>query len=387
MESFKEVGFKDKQIISRNFQFSDFYSTTLIKLIMILNLTFNLVLMLLVYIHIFLTLLLIGVMLIIIYLLIRRLKYPEIPGFWGEYFGVTLNATNVYVKIPAKNLPQNEAGNIVITAHLDSKSQNYTTFQRVLLYRLWVYSGMVFGAFYIFYFITLVGHLPIPIKIPLYGAWISSILISLSNIFLLFLNTSNESPGALDNASGMAIVFELSKYFLSNSLNNFNIWCCQFSAEELGTMGSRIFVNDHVHEFVKGRVFQINFDMVSCICHKLNFIQYFKSYGIIFRKVIAPLLSKYIKKAATEENLNVQGFHLIVGAHTDTVPFHLKKFDAVDISTKVAALYTHSINDTPDKVDAEVLLDTCKLVRRAILILDKDYEILCKNNLLSCEVD
>ncbi|MFW9951988.1 MAG: M28 family peptidase, partial [Candidatus Thorarchaeota archaeon] len=282
IKTFKTLGFPDKHIVVRDFQFSDFYSTTLVKLIMTINLIFNLVLMLLVYIHISLTMILIGVMVIVTYLLIRRLKHPEILGFWGEYFGDTLDATNVYVKIPAKKRSEKEAGNIILTAHLDSKSQTYTTSQRVTLYRLWVYSGIFFGLFYILHIVFLFGNLKIPILIALYGAWISSIIISLSNIFLLFLNTDNKSPGALDNASGMAIVFELSKFFLLNPLNNFNIWGCQFSAEELGTMGSRYFVNDHNHELIKGRVFQINFDMVSCNCQKQNYIQYFESYGILF---------------------------------------------------------------------------------------------------------
>jgi hypothetical protein len=387
VKSFKDIGFNEKQIIKRDFNFSDFYSTTLVKLLMIVHLIFNLVLMLFAYIHVSLTIILIGVMIIFFYLLIRKLKHPEIPGFWGEYFGETLNATNVYVKIPAKILPQNEAGNIILSAHLDSKSQTYTTYQRVAFYRVWVYGGIVFGAFYFLYVIILFGNLPISFYITLYGAWISYSIISLSNILLLFLNTGNKSPGALDNASGMAVIFELSKYFLTHPLNNFNLWFCQFSAEELGTMGSRFFANDNDHQFKKGQVFQINFDMVSCTCHRQNSIQYFESYGIIFRKKIAPLLSKYIKLAAKEENLIVKGFHLNVGAHTDTVPFHLRNFDAIDITTRAASLYTHTIKDTPDKVDPQVLLDTCTLVHRSILMIDKDYDKLCINKELFCEME
>ena len=52
-------------------------------------------------------------------------------------------------------------------------------------------------------------------------------------MFLLMLKSGNKSTGALDNASGMAIVFELSKFFKKNPLTNFNIWLCQFSAEEI----------------------------------------------------------------------------------------------------------------------------------------------------------
>jgi len=377
INTFKEIGFPDSQITKREFTFSDFYSTSLIKLLMVLNLVFNLILLLLFYIHIFLTIAVIATMAIIVALIIRGLRYPENRGFWGEYFGKIHSATNVTVKIPSKVLMEKQAGDIVISAHLDSKSQTYKTFWRINFYRLWLYSGLFQGFFYIIFILNVFSIINIDPRFILYGFWISVILISISNLFLMFLNTHNKSPGALDNASGMAIVFELSNYFEKNPLDNFNIWFCQFSAEELGTMGSRIFVDDHESEFVKGRIFQFNFDIVSCANHRLNQIEYFKSYGVFPRKKIAPLLSKYIHLAADDENIEINGFHLSTGAHTDSVPFHLREYDAIDITTRAGALYTHSEADSLDKVDPKILLQTCKLFKKVILMMDKDYNNLC----------
>ena len=356
------------------------------KLLITLNLIFNLNLLFFSYIHVSFTLLLVIFIAIIDYLIIKGLKHPEIPGFWGEYFGETISATNVFTKIHAKKIPNKEAGNIVISAHLDSKSQSINTFWRVVLYKIWLYSGLILVGVYIFYLINLFGKLNISFYITIYGAWISITLIGFSNICLLFLNIYNKSHGALDNASGMAVVFELSSFFIENPLDNFNIWFCQFSAEELGTMGSRVFVNEHENQFVKGRVFQINFDMVSCECHKNNRIEYFKSYGVGIRRLVAPLLSKYILIAAKRENLEVKGLHLSTGAHTDTIPFRLRKYDAIDITTAAASIYTHTVKDTPEKVDPKILLDTCNLFRETIILIDNDYDILCKNQEIECEM-
>ncbi|GAG71479.1 unnamed protein product, partial [marine sediment metagenome] len=113
----------------------------------------------------------------------------------------------------------------------------------------------------------------------------------------------NKSPGALDNASGMAIVFELSSFFIENPLNYLNIWFCQFSAEELGTMGARVFLDEYENQFVKGKVFQINFDMVSCKSHKNNRIEYIQSYGIGKRKIYSPILNKLILLAAKSKHI------------------------------------------------------------------------------------
>ncbi|MGV9171388.1 MAG: M28 family peptidase [Promethearchaeia archaeon] len=394
-DKFKEISFNEDQIEKEPFEFSDFYSTTLIKLIMLISFNVILILTVLIYIFYIFTFLIIGGMAIIVFLIIRGLRHPEKMGFWGEYFGDILNATNVFAKIQADKLSYEKAGDIIISAHLDSKSQTFKTSWRIVFYRIWLFSGILLSGFYASY-IFQINVLAIPrislqfgnfeILILDLGIYILTGLILVSNIFLLFLNTHNKSPGATDNASGMAIVFELSRYFLNHPLDHFNLWFCQFSAEELGTMGSRIFVNQHEDKFTKGRVFQINFDMVSAapLGPKKNRVEYLKSYGILPRKKIAPLLSKYLDEAAEQEGLDIHGFHLTTGAHLDSVPFHLRGYSSVDIATRNAARYAHDVIDTPDKVDPKVLRAACDITKRAVLNLDKDYNKLCNNKSLSC---
>ncbi|MFX1375400.1 MAG: M28 family metallopeptidase [Promethearchaeota archaeon] len=385
IDTFRKIGFENSQIQREPFEFSDFYSTTLVKLILVINLTFSLFILMFAYVNLFISILIIGVMTLITLLIIKGLKHPENPGFWGEYYGKTISATNIYVKIPPKKIPLSKAGNIIVSAHLDSKSQTFKTSWRVVFYRLWLYSGIFLGGFLICLFIHSYSILELNFFILGTGLWIFTILISISNIFLLFLNTHNESPGALDNASGMAIVFELSKYFKQNPLQYFNLWFCQFSAEELGTMGSRIFVNNHEQQFIKGNIFHFNLEMISCAGHSQNRVDYLKSYGVLPRKKIAPLLCKYLEEAAGKENIKISGFHLSTGAHTDSVPFHQRGYDSVDIVTKAAGKYTHNRIDTPDKVDPKILQEASLIIRKSIIMLDEDYEILCENKELSCE--
>ncbi len=385
IKTFQEIGFESTQIQKEPFEFSDFYSTTLVKLIMVINLTFSLFLLMFIYVNFTIAMLIVGVMTIVVLLIIKGLKHPENPGFWGEYYGKTRDATNIFVKVPANNLSQEDAGNIIISGHLDSKSQTFRTYWRVLLYRVWLYSGIFLGGF----LFVLIIHIYTPLKLNFIivstGIWVFTIMVSLSNLFLLFLNTNNNSPGALDNATGMAIVFELSRHFRKNPTKNFNLWFCQFSAEELGTMGSRIFVNNHEDKYTKGNTFQINLEMISCKDRLNNQVEFFKSYGIYPRKIIAPLLSNYMNKAALEEGVNVKGFHSTVGAHTDSVPFHQRGFYSIDLITRAGAKFTHSKFDTPDKVDPEVLLEAYLIVRKALILLDKDYKILCKNEQIEGE--
>lgn len=385
IKTFKDIGYDDRIIQKEPFQFSDFYSTTLINLIMVINLTFSLFILMFTYINLYITIIISGIMAIVVFLIIKGLKHPENPGFWGEYYGKTISATNVFIKLPAKKLTEDQAGDIIISAHLDSKSQTFKTYWRVFFYRIWLYGGIFLGLFFILLFIRTYTIIKINLLVVGSGIWAFTILISISNIFLIFLNTHNNSPGALDDASGMAVVFEISRYLKENPLDNFNTWFCQFSAEELGTMGSRVFVNNHEGEFVKGRVFQINLDMISCSCEQKNQVEYLKSYGVLPRKKIAPLLSKYLDTAAKEENVNIKGFHLSTGAHTDSVPFHLRGFDSIDIVTRAGSKYSHNKIDTPDKVDPKILKETCMIIKNVLLSLDRDYEVLCKSQELKCD--
>ncbi len=385
VKKFKELGFNRKEIKKELFQFSDFYSTTLIKLIAMITCVFLLAFLLFSYIEILISLFILGVLSLIVLLILRGLKSPENPGFWGKYYGEIFDATNVFVKVPAKLLTNNKAGNLVISAHLDSKSQNLKTQWRVNIYRIFLFGGisfcliMIAKAFWYLLFMALFFSVNIRSWILAgfildFGLWLSAGFVITANLFLMFLSTHNKSPGALDNASGMAIVFELSSYFRKHPLNNFYLWFCQFSAEELGTMGSRIFLNKHEHLFSKEKVFQFNLDMISCKNCKHNRIEYIESYGIIPKKELTSLLSKYLEKAARKRNIDIYGIHFLTGAHTDSLPFHARKFNAIDLGSISASKWAHTPEDSADKVDPKILKDTCVLLKNALLEIDADFQ-------------
>ncbi|MFX1493467.1 MAG: M28 family metallopeptidase [Promethearchaeota archaeon] len=387
-KTFKKIGYIKDQIQKQPFEFSDFYSTTLIQLISMMSLTFILFLSFFGYIYFLIKFLFIGIMAVLVHIIYKSLKYPEDPGFWGEYFGNKLEATNVFVKLPAKMKNERNTGNIIISAHLDSKSQTFRTIWRIIFYEIWLFSGIIFGIVYIIQIIYVEWirfSMILPIKIKILNLefliidpfiWITVGFISISNIALMFLYTGNKSRGANDNASGMAIVFALSEYFKNQPLDNYNLWFCQFSAEELGTMGSRFFTKKYEDILKKRKAFQINFDMVSAPGKNNNCVQYIKSYGILPRKRLSTILGKYFEKAALKENLSIKKFHLNTGAHTDTVPFHLRGYEAIDIITFNAIKFAHNKIDTPDKVDIKILAEACKIAKKTILMLDDDYKIL-----------
>ncbi len=374
--TFRRIGFEANKIRRQNFEFSDFYSKNLIKFFIFLNLMFILIISLVSFMDIVFLLTLSGIFTIFLIFLIKSLKEKDKPRFWGEYFGYKISATNVFVKVPALRTPESKAGNLVISAHLDTKSQSFKTLWRIITYNLWLFSTITLVILILLK--TIYNHrISIVLTLNKYNfTYIDIIILSvliiiiLSNCILLVLQTDNFSLGALDNASGMAIVFELSRYFKDNPLNNFNLWFVLFSGEELGTMGSRTFLKNNESLFKKNLFFQLNFDMVSCIPSKHNYLEFIQSYGVHYRSKQTQIFKNCLKKVAEFENIPLNLLKAPVGAHTDSVPFRSKGFDAIDIVTFGAAKYVHGKEDTLDKVDPFVLKEACILTQRTLILID-----------------
>ena len=384
INNFKEIGFNNEQIKVESFKFSNFYSTILIKMIIIFSFSVITTLMVMLYISHIVLYIIIGLSGLIILLILKDNKRPESDTFWNKHFGKYIDSSNVIIKINGLKPASELEGDIILSAHIDSKSQTFTSFWRAKTYRTWIYSGMLFGIIYPIYSIYLYSSYSV-VGILVYSnlpriffaeiiLWVLFSLILMSNILLVKLKSGNESTGALDNASGMAIVFELSSFFKDNPLKHFNLWLCQFSAEEMGTMGSRFFLKVHGDQFIKGKVFLINSDAVSDARDINNErVEYIKSTRRFPRRQGSPTISKYLEIAAKNEGIAIYGFHSTFGVHFDSLPFRLRGFDAIDIHTKSTIKYTHKTVDAPDKVNIKTLRDTAVVIREAVLMLDKDY--------------
>lgn len=370
INTFKELGLTEKEIFKQEFQFSTFYSEELIKIIGFMNILIILILTLIKYLYPFFVIITIGIVTIVFFSMLKVLRHPEYQGFWEKNFGSINTATNIITKLPSRFVPNNSP-NLIISAHLDSKSQTFKTIWRVIFVSLWEIGITLFAVFITIFLIDLYFDIFKSIWLFLEICTIStSIITILSIILVLTIKTGNKSSGSLDNASGMSIVFELSSYFKKNPLNNYNLWFCQFSAEEIGTMGSRVFLDIFKQELLDHQLYQINFDMVSCK-NGNNTVEYIKSYGIFPKKESSSLLISVLEEMSKEENIQIKGHTFLSGAHTDSLPFHLLKLPTIDISTPSASRYSHTKYDKPDKINPNVLLDTYIVIKKLILQLDK----------------
>lgn len=84
------------------------------------------------------------------------------------------------------------------------------------------------------------------------------VVMSLVSLF----RKKSDSPGADDNGSGVALVLEIARRFKENPLQNAELFCAWWGAEEKGLFGSRQFVRRFDAQLDKDKLYLINADCV-----------------------------------------------------------------------------------------------------------------------------
>lgn len=277
-------------------------------------------------------------------------------------------STNIYVKLPAIS---NSKGIILVSAHYDSKSQRLTIKWRASLAILATILSIAVTILMLIRWITDLGDWEENNVVVLI------IRILIVPIIICFVGLAankigNNSPGASDNATGMACVFELAKHFKNNPLNRYDLWFVQFGAEEMGTMGSRFFLRNHGKKLRLRRrkggkrwnSFNINFDM---IYSDVKFIQERK----MVRKYVYLRLTNALREAMTETGIQAHPWYLGPGASTDRRNFSKKHIEALDICDWTGGEVAHSTRDTPDRINPQLLKKACILVHNVIHKIDQ----------------
>ena len=299
----------------------------------------------------------IAVLMVILLLLTRK---PEKIRLKNK-----LNSENLYVKIKSK---QNEGDNreeehktrnILFICHLDSKGQRFSILGRVRIIRTWVFSWLILVFILIFR-----NYLFPSLYVQLHVLGIVVLGVNLIATILFLLNTTNdESIGAIDNSSGIAIVLELLNHYtnIESRLENFNLWFVFTGAEECGTMGIRNF-NYILSGVNKEQSFFFNFD---AIARKLYLFP-----GKKRSKQVETIFEMFLKnKNGIEIKRNPKKIYF--GTFSDGYYLKKKKFYGIGIGDLESYEYIHSIHDTVDKVDVPLLKKLCEMIIDNLIAIDK----------------
>ncbi len=279
--------------------------------------------------------------------------------------GKNFESENIFVKINAKNQGSRERFDkkfeFLLLCHKDSKSQRLTITIRSINIKIWIYS-LIIAVICLLLKYFFLSNIFFNIFV------ICVIGINCLNTFLININTTgNKSPGAIDNASGVAIVLELLTYFSEpkNRLKNIDLWFIFTGAEENGTMGIRNFYKKHIKQYPHKELRYLNFDSLGshldtfAVKNKLQHTQFFKLFVELSKELNPTYHIKYFVFAVNRSD----GYYL-----------KNKNFKGLGFADKKVYKYIHSSQDTVDKVDSDFLEAFCKVIAKFLEEYDNNMD-------------
>ncbi len=248
---------------------------------------------------------------------------------------------------------------VVILAHLDSKSSRFPTF--VTVAALLTAAGLVLfaGVHAGLAAVGAVSPLPFGVSLAISCAAIVALGFSLSN------PSGNESPGAMDNASGLAILIDAARTLpeqLRGSGISAELIFLATGAEEIGLAGAMRWIQAHEPELDRARTIFVNVDSVGV------------GRGLFALDVhgAAPSgrsMRDVVGRAARAANVRIGVLVGLPGVGVDTMPIAARGYATVTILGRVmgeASRRIHSQRDTVDALTEEGLQDAARTVREIV---------------------
>ncbi len=197
--------------------------------------------------------------------------------------------------------------------------------------------------------------------------WIFIGAIPIGLIQILYIISNRPVMGANDNISGMAICYELAKFLMNPQYKtkSIEIWICAYGCEEIGSKGSKAFVEKHINEIKDANI--INIDMVG---NQNSQLLIGKSEVIGFVKMDKKLI-ELIQKSA--QSLNIHNKISGVMAYTDSLSFGRKGLSTTSITSLPRSskdFHYHTRDDTIDNLNFDNLIKTYNILVELIKSLD-----------------
>ena len=167
-----------------------------------------------------------------------------------------MRSKNILAKIP-----ESEDGKpFYLVAHYDSKSQSLNLYLRTGLFLLGCLTGGIFCLWVWIHSIRMWmgnGEFFMPTFVQTCFLMAAGL-----NLLILFSKIGNESDGALDNASGVAVLLEVARDLIRQSPKRVHPVFLFTGGEEMGLLGSLMVRKRYGKEMVRSKSFFINIDSV-----------------------------------------------------------------------------------------------------------------------------
>ncbi len=179
-------------------------------------------------------------------------------------------------------------------------------------------------------------------------------------------NPRAASPGAMDNATGVALAYETIKYFKENPDKlppRCRIIDMNVGAEESGLRGSIAFTRKHKDDGMLTNAYHINIDSIA----DKDFFEVIDGDAWLcphFDKELAKLAHEAMKESGVEKPGRMSN---PVGG-CDSTPFQKAGVPSVTLAAQnpIMSNYYHTLYDVPERFDSDVMLTGFETVIRLI---------------------
>jgi hypothetical protein len=276
---------------------------------------------------------------------------------------------NVIGYLPAA---QEGRGNIVLCAHLDSAKASrvpgelWSRINQLWMRALVPFVFLVTGAAALRWLDMRFPFSPLIVwqTIRTIGLALAVFSLVFQMIYLYISRGDVYSPGANDNASGVAVVLALARHLREASLAHLDTHYVLFTAEEMGLIGSQQFVQGT--SLPKENTYVINLDMVGTgrrLC-------YVRGSGLLPPR----FTDRYLNALLRESHPSIKRHYYFMG-DSDSASFLAKGFRATSLLTtgddRAETVY-HTDHDTIDYIDAESLQTTANALIKFMHLLDEE---------------
>lgn len=254
-------------------------------------------------------------------------------------------------------------GTAMLSAHYDSKSQVFPVVLRAALFILGFAGAVLLGLALVT--VGVMKAAGVDALGSRAGFYVS--LLPAALLFALVFNfTGNRSPGALDNASGVAIILEVARVLKEEPLRHLEVNVVSFGCEEMGLCGSINHLREHGERLRTRAFYMLNFDMPFSSDGTLGLNTGFE----VPNRPTSGKLNRFAREAASDMGFEMRGIALPVGAAADHMPWARHGFEATGFVS--AATRVHGAADSADRIDREGLRRVGEVALAVLRRLDQE---------------
>ncbi len=299
---------------------------------------------------------------ILLYHLQQNLHYEIVDFLFPEK-----ESFHVYGKI----MPVGEADRIaILSAHHDSAYEFplLGRYRKKGVYFVVLTVSVILAVFFLSLLVLLLPHFRLHSIAGAVEEILSPVMV-LGAVMLFIVSATLRSGkvvlGANDNLSSLAAVIEAGRYLSANRPERTEVWIISFAGEE-HMRGSKRFVARHLRELKEMGAVMLNFECVS----SKHFL--LATEEKMFRVRHSARAVELAKSAAEKSGVDVTVAPLPF-AGSDAANFSRKGIDATvifGVEDDGIPRHWHTLDDTPDKIEPEKLVQTAKIAVEFIYEVD-----------------